>query len=112
MKLSLLRGRIAVRPIVETKIGLIHMPRDHSDWQRKGERSQGVRSSQAHRAKVLGFGPPAFMYPGRELPHGFRVGDEVAFVWAHNENWSADQVWEDGEPCVYISQEEVQAVYE
>lgn len=111
MKISLLRGRIAVRPIVDAKIGSIFMPDIMADWTRSAQHRAGLKSQACHRAKVLGKGPPAFQY-GRELPHGFDVGDTVVFVYAHNEKWSDGHVWEDGEPCMYISQEEVQAVYE
>jgi co-chaperonin GroES (HSP10) len=107
----LLRGRVAIRPIVDKQVGSILMPDTHGDWSRKGDRSQGVRTSASHRATVLGFGLPALEH-GHELPHGFVVGDEVLFTWHINEKWSDGQVWEDGEPCVFISQEMVNAVVE
>lgn len=109
MKIHLLRGRVAIRPIVETKRGNLFLP---TDWQREFEHSQGIKAKSSHKGKVLGFGPPAMTQSGHELPHGFEVGDVVNFAYHVNEKASDGQLWEDGEPCIYIAQEHINGVYE
>lgn len=46
---------------------------------------------------------------GAEIPHGFAVGDEVIFHWAHLETaWTVE--WEDGKLAACVPQECVDAV--
>jgi co-chaperonin GroES (HSP10) len=64
---------------------------------------------ESQRAIVLGKGAPA-EENGHEVPHGFEVGDEVVYVYHHNEKWSEGHTWTDGGPVVYVAQEEILAV--
>jgi hypothetical protein len=112
VKLHLLRGRVAIRPILETRIGSILMPETHNDWTRDGQHKRGILAKSSHFAKVLGKGPPAIGVHGHEVPHGFEVGDTVNFALHMSEKWSDGQVWEDGEPCMFIAQEHVNGVLE
>ena len=112
MKLSLLRGRVALRPIVDEKIGSIFLPPLHADWQRKDEQLKGIRAKSSHKATVLGMGLPAIVYNRHELPYGFEVGNVVNYSMQMNEKWSDGQIWEDGEPCIFVAQECINGVIE
>jgi co-chaperonin GroES (HSP10) len=105
-----LRGRVAIRPIVETRSGLIWYPDQRPDDETAEQKSRGSLAQSSHRGHVLAFGPPALRY-GREVEHGFVVGDEVVFVYASGliEKGRAS-VWSDDGPCVWVTQEEVIAV--
>lgn len=107
-----LRGRAAVRLIPDRPTGLIQYPGTHDDWERKDQQMQGIRAQSSHRAHVLGLGEPARNKWGDPVPWECAVGDEVLFVYDHHEKFSEDQKWEDGESCLYVSQEEVLAVLE
>jgi hypothetical protein len=110
VKIHLLRGRVAVRPIIETESkGGIIMP-NRADYQHKDDHSQGIRAKASHFGKVLGMGPPAIGPHGHEVPHGFEPGDTINYAMHINEKACEDQVWEDGEPCIFIAQEHVNAV--
>ena len=89
-------------------------PDQAPDNERSGQRSSGVRSQSSHRGTVLGMGEPARTAKGdAPIPHGFSVGDEVVFVFAlQGTEESRRGTWSDGEPCVWIAQEEVIAVVE
>lgn len=105
-----LRGRIAIRPIIPMRTGLIWHPDQRPDTERDEDKSKGIKARSSHRGRVLGIGAPALQY-GHELAHGFEVGDEVVYVFASGgiEKTRAS-VWDDGEPCVWVTQEEVIAV--
>ena len=109
--MRLLRGRIAVRPLVPQQIGSILMPGTHADWTRAGQAELGIKAQSSHSAIVLAKGPPALEH-GHERPHLFEVGDEVVYVYHHNEKWSDGHTWEDGGPVIYVAQEEILAVVE
>lgn len=99
MNLSLLRGRVMVRPIVEKRIGLIHVPDQvHDTRDNKPSLGRGV---------IVMHGPPAER-DGVEIPPGFRPGDEVLYVGQHK---SRRIPWEDGEVAM-VAQEEIVAVIE
>ena len=107
-----LRGRIAIRKHVPLRTGLVWHPDQAPDNERSGQRSSGVRSQSSHRGTVLGMGEAARTAKGdAPIPHGFSVGDEVVFVFAlQGTEESRRGTWSDGEPCVWIAQEEVIAV--
>jgi co-chaperonin GroES (HSP10) len=105
-----LRGRVAIRPIVEWRTGLIWHPQQRPDTERAEDKSLGILAQSSHRGHVLAMGAPALRY-GHEVPHGFTVGDEVVFVYATGQVESArnSRLFDD-EPCVWVAQEEVIAV--
>jgi co-chaperonin GroES (HSP10) len=108
-----LRGRVAIRPIIPLRTGLIWHPDQRPETETAEQKSLGKLAQSSHRGRVLGFGPPAMQYERHEVPRGFSVGDEVVFVYgAKGTGESRRGVWEDGEPCVWIAQEEVLAVVE
>ena len=84
----------------------------HGDWRRKEQHIGGLRAKASHEAVVLGMGPPAVVYNKHELPHEFVIGDRVNFSWQMNDKWSDGQVWEDGEPCIFVAQECINGVIE
>jgi co-chaperonin GroES (HSP10) len=105
-----LRGRIVVRPIVESRTGSIWHPDHAPDNERNAQRSRGLNARSSHRGVVLAAGPPAQRH-GHDVEHGLKPGDTIVFVYAHNERFSGGCEW-DGEPCIYVAQEEVLAVLE
>ena len=105
-----LPGRIVIRPLVPTRHGLLVIPDMQRDWDRKAEESKGKLARASHRGRVLCKGEPArTKHGGAEVPHGFEVGDEVVYTWVHSEK-NNTQTWVDGDECVWIPQEAVQAV--
>ena len=107
-----LRGRVVVRQLEPTRHGLLYLPDTTWDTIRTEDRQLGKLAQSSHRGRVLSMGPPALQY-GHEVPHGFDVGDEVLFVYASGgTEVSRKSTWTDGEPCVWIAQEEVLAVKE
>jgi co-chaperonin GroES (HSP10) len=105
-----LRGRVAIRALVPPRTGLVWHPEQRADTERGEQKSRGILAQSSHRGRVLGVGAPALRY-GHEMPHGFDVGDEVVFVFgAKGAEESRQSVWVDGEPCLWIAQEEVLAV--
>lgn len=107
--IRLLRGRVALRPL-DPPAGLIALPDQHREWRRKDHEMQGVRARSSHSGRVLAAGPPALNKWKEEVPQEFKPGDEVIFVYHHSDKWSEDQVWEDGGPVEFVSQEEILAV--
>lgn len=105
-----LRGRVAIRPIVPMRTGLVWHPDNRPDTERSEDKSLGILAQSSHRGRVLGIGSPALRY-GHELPHGFGPGDEVVYVFASGGIEKTRQsTWHDGEPCVWVTQEEILAV--
>lgn len=69
------------------------------------------RARKWHRGKVIAKGPPATWH-GHAVPHGFDVGDEVLFHFAHHEK-SRTRPWpHDGLDAVWLTQAEIDAVVE
>jgi co-chaperonin GroES (HSP10) len=108
----LLPGRVAVRVAEPKHTGLIHMPDQFYDNERERQHSQGLNARSSHLGRVLAVGEPARTPKGgAEIPHGFAPGDEVVFIYTHNEKgWETP--WEDGEPCKMIPQQNVLAIVE
>lgn len=104
-----LRGRVVIRPDSPTHFGHIVLPDMHRDWKREADRSLGRRAQSSHRGRVLAMGEPARNPAGHEVPHGFKVGDAVVYVWTHNEK-EFTKPWTDGQECCWVSQEEVISV--
>ena len=108
-----LRGRIAIRPLVPMRTGLIWHPDQRPDTERGEDKSRGIRARSSHRGRVLAVGPPALRYGKVEVARGFEVGDEVVYVFASGGIEKTRTLeWEDGQPCVWVTQEEVIAVAE
>lgn len=110
----LLRGRVAVRPLVERYHGRLVLPDTAADTLRKEQGSSGMLARSSHRGRVLAMGEPARTARGdAPVPAGFEVGDEVVYVFARNGTEdSRTSTWRDGEPVVWLAQEEVIAVVE
>lgn len=108
-----LRGRVVVRELESlVSPGGIVFPPAQRDWEREAARDKGIRAKSSHRGVVLDMGPPARASIGeREVEPGFKVGDTVQYVWAHNEREFTKE-WVDGKPASWISQECVLAVIE
>jgi len=106
-----LRGRVALRELIDTRTGLIWHPDNRPDTERAEDKSRGRLAQSSHRGRVLGFGPPALMYERHEVPHGFAIGDEVVFVYGSGlVEVGRRSTWTDDGPCVWVTQEEVLAV--
>lgn len=100
MTLSLLRGRVMIRPIVETQTrGGIIIP----------DTARDVRDNKPSlgRGVVVMHGPPA-LKDGVEIAPGFKPGDEVLYIGQHK---SRRVEW-NGESVAMVAQEEVVAVLE
>ena len=118
MTLRLLRGRVAVRPLDDVRSDIIVIPDTYD--QAAHDHAKGVKAKSSHRGIVLGFGDLARVHEGCEsnplgvpVPRGFAVGDEVVFVYgAKGTEKSRRGQWTDGSACVWVAQEEVQAVIE
>lgn len=104
-----LRGRVVIREHEPKQIGSIIVPDQAHQNERDYQHSQGLNAMSSHRATVLAIGAPMLTSTGVEVPHGFGVGDEVVFVWHHNEQMNR-QTWHDGKPCNWVTQSEVIAV--
>jgi co-chaperonin GroES (HSP10) len=104
-----LRGRVAIRPIVPMRTGLIWHPDQRPDTERAEDKSLGILAQSSHRGRVLAMGAPALRW-GQELPHGFAVGDEVIYVFASGGIEKTRAGYFGEEPCVWVTQEEVLAV--
>lgn len=104
--LRLLRGRVAVREILETRTTSgLHLPDDYHD--------RHTRDRKSHRGTVLAMGAPALTAGGAEVEPGFVVGDVVHFVFAlHGCEKSRVNTWTDGETVAWVAQEEIIAVEE
>lgn len=110
-RISPLRGRVVVRPIVPKRIGLIDLAPMQRDWDRQADERAGIKARSSHKGVVLAVGAPARNKGGAEVPHGFKVGDTVVYVWNHNEK-NFTHPWEDGGEGAWIAQEEVLGVIE
>ncbi len=68
------------------------------------------RARTSHRGVVLAMGPPARTKKDVEVDPGFKVGDEVYFVWSHLEKaWT--RPWpDDGLDAAWVPQQNVLAV--
>lgn len=112
--MKLLPGRIAIRPIVPMRTGLVWHPDQRPDTERSEDRQLGKLAQSSHRGRVLGMGTPAvkeFRRSTVEVSPGFDVGDEVFYVFGQRGTEESRRgTWSDGEPCVWIAQEEVIAV--
>lgn len=108
-----LRGRVVIKPKIEDTYGSLVLPSMHRDWQREAERYKGRRAQSSHRGTVVAMGAPAKHYPSEtEIPPGFAVGDEVFFVWTHNEK-EFTKPWGDSEEEVaWVPQMNVLGVIE
>ena len=114
MNVRPLQGRVCVREILPKQIGMIHLPDDYHD--------NNLRNRTAHRGIVLAMGAPACTPGGAVVTPDFKVGDEVGFVFdsmpasgimgGGSTEKSRTSVWIDGGPCVWLTQEEIQCVYE
>ena len=101
MTLTLLRGRVLIRPTIETTShGGIVIP----DTARDARTNQNTLG----RGIVVAMGPPALDKWNRETEPGFAIGDEVLHVGQHV---SREVIW-GGEKLRACAQEEVQAVIE
>lgn len=98
MKIRLLRGQVVIREIT-AQSSLLWSP------VLKG------RDIQIHRGTVLAKGPPMLFNNKYEMDHGFEVGDEVLYIWVHNES-TYTREWEDGQPASWIPQQAIQGVIE
>lgn len=105
-----LRGRVAVREIKPKQVGRIHLP-DTAYDNPSAKRPKGTGAE--HRGIVLGMGEPALTPKGAPVPHDFEVGDLVLFVFAAQgcEDMRKGLWPGDGEPCVWLAQEEIIAVF-
>jgi hypothetical protein len=112
MGLKLLPGRVAIRELDERPTGLIVFSDYEADYTRRDQKSVGKLAQSSHRGRVLDVGPPARMPWGTPLPLGFGPGDEVVYVFGPGMIEEARRGEWMGEPCVWIAQEEVQAVVE
>lgn len=70
---------------------------------------------RVHRGIVLAHGAPAFLsydsLTSPEVPWDLKVGDEVVYVWIHNEREFTKR-WHDGGPASWIPQAAIMAVIE
>lgn len=109
-----LRGRVAIRPLVPTHFGVLVLPDTAADTERTRQQSSGVRAQSSHRGRVLAMGPYALTPKGgATVTAGFAVGDEVVYVFGRNgTEVSRTGTWSDGKPVVWVSQEEVVAVFD
>lgn len=109
-----LRGRVAIRPIVPMRTGLIYHPEQRPDTERAEDKSLGMLAQSSHRGTVLAMGPPARTQKHEVLVEpGFSVGDEVVYVFGRSgTEESRTSKLPDGTTCVWVSQEEVIAVIE
>lgn len=95
--MRLLRGRVVVREDVSPS-NILWTP------------EPGKRTVNTHRGVVLAVGAPAEAYPDIPVPHGFEVGDSVAFHFEHHEE-ARTRPWLDGKPAIWLTQQEVDGVY-
>lgn len=100
-----------IRPFEPTKIGSIFLPDGSYATGRRAEQSQGKRAKSSHRGTVLAMGAPALSKKGIEIPPGFEVGDEVQYVYVHNQQEFTKE-WIDGGVCTWVPQECVIAVHQ
>lgn len=101
-----MRGQVVVREIAEKAAGL---------W----TPDANPRHAQTHRGEVLALGPPATTprsfdgdawVGGREIAHGFRVGDVVQYHFTHNHD-AFTMPWTDGGEATWLPQQNVDGVW-
>jgi len=69
------------------------------------------REIRTHRGLVLALGAPVLLDSGAEVPWLCKPGDRVQFHFEATERGRTN-VWEDGEPALYMAQREIDAVVE
>ena len=109
-RVRLLRGQVVVREIGANERSVILQPDpDQNDV-------------QIHRGRVIAMGAPALNCKtddrGRctsitcrhvEVPHGFKTGDEVIYVFVHHrEAWTRN--WTDGKLATWVPQSAIQGI--
>lgn len=104
MKIKPMRGQVVVRELEAPPSAVLWTP------------EQGARQVRTHRGVVLGLGPPARLTEGSsspEVPHGFEVGDVVQYHFgAVGTQASRTRAWSDGKPATWLTQAEVDGVWE
>lgn len=104
MNIRLMRGQVVVRELDAPPSPVLWTP------------EQGPRQVRTHRGVVLGLGPPARLTASPtspEVPHGFEVGDVVQFHFgAVGTQVARTRAWTDGKPATWLTQAEVDAVWE
>lgn len=104
MKIRLMRGQVVVREDTPAPSAALWTP------------ELGPRQVKTHRGVVLGLGPPARLteHPSSpEVPHGFEVGDLVQFHFgAVGTQEARTRAWVDGKPATWLTQAEIDAVWE
>jgi co-chaperonin GroES (HSP10) len=102
-----LRGRVVIRELRPDRTGSIWHP-DQSQDPRRDEKS--------HRGIVMAVGAPMLSSQTEgavEVPHGFRAGDVVHFVFYEPcAERGRTTIWDDDEPVVWLTQSEIIAVEE
>lgn len=103
-RVRLMRGQVVVRELNAKPSSALWTP------------EQGPRQVKTHCGIVLGLGPPARLTESPtspEVPHGFEVGDVVQFHFgAMGTQVARTRVWTDGKPATWLTQAEVDAVWE
>lgn len=107
-RIRLLRGQVVIREDLRADTGeYTHLIIPDRFSPHNPDHAQESRTW--HRGTVLAMGAPMLTKRGVEVPHGFAVGDEVIFHWAHHEkSWTRE--WVDGLPACWIPQAYVDAV--
>jgi hypothetical protein len=102
-RLRLMRGQVVVRELDAATDAL---------WTPE----PSARQVKTHRGVVLGMGPPARLteHPDSpEVPHGFGVGAVVQYHFgAMGTQAARTRAWLDGEPATWLTQAEIDAVWE
>ena len=100
-----LRGRVVIREIRPDRTGSIWHPDQAQDPK---------RDEKSHRGIVMAIGAPMISSQTEgavEVPHGFRAGDVVHFVFAAScAERGRTTIWEDDLPVVWLTQSEILAV--
>ena len=99
MNIRLMRGQVVVREIKQPASTVLWSP------------DEAPRQVKTHRGRVLGLGAPALEHGKVEVPHGFKVGDEVIYHFTHHQE-AHTRLWVDGEEATWIPQGNVDGVIE
>lgn len=103
-RIRLMRGQVVVRELDAPPSAVLWTP------------ERGPRQVTTHRGVVIGLGPPARLteHPSSpEVPHGFGVGDVVQYHFgAMGTQVARTRAWVDGEPATWLTQVEIDAVWE
>ncbi len=106
-----LRGRVAVRPLVPRRTGSIWHPDTSPDYERSDQKALGIKAQSSHRGFVLAVGAPMQTPKLRaEVPLDFTPGDEVVYVFGQRGTEESRAGEWNGEPCLWLAQEEIIAV--